>query len=81
VPGRIDVLVITTDDKPEVIHFAPVSGPLLDAVVDFAQREIPDLRVGGPLSTRQTRCLGVAVSNVVREEPIFGFDFWTTEPG
>jgi hypothetical protein len=76
VPGRLEALVLTTEARPEVVHFTPCSGPMLDAVMDFIDRELPGSRLGGGLDARQNGVLGLAMSHVVREEPMFGFDFW-----
>jgi hypothetical protein len=79
VPERLDVLVMTTDERPEIIHFTPCSGPLMDAIIDFAKRELPNVRIGGSLDSRQAKVLNLAISHVIREEPMFGFDFWTAD--
>ncbi len=76
-PDFLEVIVLTSAARPQVLYFTPCSNPLVGAVATFARSRGLDVTVSNDEIEARRDIILPALSHTVREEFRFGFRFWS----
>ena len=76
-PARIEAMLFLPAARPASCYLTPCSSLVLPAVADHAARHLPNVARSAVLTQEQQDMVPLAFTHLVKEEPMFGFDFWT----